>query len=68
MVCITFTVTNLLRKNLNSSWIESRTKILASAGCSLEFYRAWDYYFSLCSALFEGGNIDVVQIMIEKRK
>ncbi|KAI1711672.1 mycolic acid cyclopropane synthetase domain-containing protein [Ditylenchus destructor] len=48
-----------------SEWVKHRETILRM-GYSEVFCRKWEMYFSLCSALFENGNINTVQILIEK--
>ncbi|KAI1697186.1 mycolic acid cyclopropane synthetase domain-containing protein [Ditylenchus destructor] len=48
-----------------SGWQKNRDSILRM-GYSHKFYRTWEMYFSLCSALFENGNINAVQILLEK--
>uniref|UniRef100_A0AC34FLF8 Cyclopropane-fatty-acyl-phospholipid synthase n=1 Tax=Panagrolaimus sp. ES5 TaxID=591445 RepID=A0AC34FLF8_9BILA len=49
----------------NAAWQERRPKIL-SLGYSNRLIRKWEFYFVLCSALFEYGNIDVAQISFVK--
>lgn len=49
----------------NAAWQERRQKIL-SLGYSDRFIRKWEFYFVLCSALFEHRNIDVAQIYFVK--
>uniref|UniRef100_A0A914YFY6 Cyclopropane-fatty-acyl-phospholipid synthase n=1 Tax=Panagrolaimus superbus TaxID=310955 RepID=A0A914YFY6_9BILA len=49
----------------NAAWQERRQKIL-SLGYSNRFIRKWEFYFVLCSALFEYGNINVAQISFVK--
>ncbi|KAI1712271.1 mycolic acid cyclopropane synthetase domain-containing protein [Ditylenchus destructor] len=48
-----------------SEWIKNRDTVLRM-GYSDVFCRKWEMYFSLCSALFENGNINAVQILLEK--
>uniref|UniRef100_A0A914PJ67 Cyclopropane-fatty-acyl-phospholipid synthase n=1 Tax=Panagrolaimus davidi TaxID=227884 RepID=A0A914PJ67_9BILA len=49
----------------NASWQERRQKIIA-LGYSDRFIRKWEFYFVLCSALFEYGNIDVAHFSFVK--
>ncbi|VDM63764.1 unnamed protein product [Angiostrongylus costaricensis] len=48
-----------------SAWMKNEENILA-LGYSKSFHRLWQYYFSLCSALFANDHIDAVQFILTK--
>ncbi|KAI1719429.1 mycolic acid cyclopropane synthetase domain-containing protein [Ditylenchus destructor] len=47
------------------TWVNKRPSIL-KMGYSDTFHRKWEMYFSLCSALFENENINIMQIELQK--
>uniref|UniRef100_A0AC34Q4N2 Cyclopropane-fatty-acyl-phospholipid synthase n=1 Tax=Panagrolaimus sp. JU765 TaxID=591449 RepID=A0AC34Q4N2_9BILA len=49
----------------NCAWMENKKQI-HKLGYSEFFHRKWEFYFVLCSALFEYGNIDTAQISFVK--
>uniref|UniRef100_A0A0R3RS36 Cyclopropane-fatty-acyl-phospholipid synthase n=1 Tax=Elaeophora elaphi TaxID=1147741 RepID=A0A0R3RS36_9BILA len=49
----------------NCAWTEHEEEIL-KLGYSRKFHRKWQFYFALCSVLFQYSHIDTVQILIEK--
>jgi len=49
-----------------SEWVRQKRHIQRELGRSEEFHRKWEFYFTLCSALFARGNIDTVQAVVEK--
>ena len=51
----------------NVAWIQNRSQI-HRLGYSDYFFRKWEFYFVLCSSLFEYGNIDNAQISFEKKE
>uniref|UniRef100_A0A915BDP6 Cyclopropane-fatty-acyl-phospholipid synthase n=1 Tax=Parascaris univalens TaxID=6257 RepID=A0A915BDP6_PARUN len=48
-----------------SAWME-RQKDIIELGYSQQFHRKWQFYFALCSALFEYSHIDTVQMRITR--
>nr|AZA15245.1 probable fatty acid methyltransferase [Anisakis pegreffii] len=49
----------------HAAWME-REKDILKMGYSKEFHRKWQFYFVLCSALFEYDHIDTVQMCITR--
>ncbi|KHN83301.1 putative fatty acid methyltransferase [Toxocara canis] len=49
----------------HSAWMERQKKIL-DLGYTQQFHRKWQFYFALCSALFEHSHIDTVQMRIAR--
>uniref|UniRef100_A0A0N5AEU6 Cyclopropane-fatty-acyl-phospholipid synthase n=1 Tax=Syphacia muris TaxID=451379 RepID=A0A0N5AEU6_9BILA len=49
----------------NLAWMEHEQEIL-KMGYPLEFHRKWQFYFALCSSLFEYDHIGTVHIKLQK--
>ncbi|KAH7680224.1 Protein F13D12.9 [Aphelenchoides avenae] len=48
-----------------TAWLQKRQEILR-LGYSTTFFRKWEFYFSLCAALFAYGNIHAAQLTLRK--